>query len=187
MQLYDMKELAKKDAIQAKVDQEKLARFRQIVFERKEKKLVIKEEKNSDMQAVKLLKDEIEKGTQNNIAKRENEKMHLLKMLEENEENKKEKFREREKVRQQDIRSQEEYAQMLDQQEADRVREFKNRMKRMQGLMDKMADTVVADQKKKQMLEDESIRNAFIDKEENDRLIELKKINLNKQYKKDNK
>jgi len=61
---------------------------------------------------------------------------------------------------------------MLDKQEADRANEFALRMKKMQGLMNRMADTVVADQKERQKLEDERIKNAFVEREEQERINE---------------
>lgn len=82
------------------------------------------------------------------MEKRENEKRHLMRMLKENEENKQEKEKDKERERQKDIHSQEEYARMLDKQEADRANEFGTRMKKMQSLMNRMADTVVAEKRK---------------------------------------
>jgi len=64
---------------------------------------------------------------------------------------------------------------MLDKQEADRANEFATRMNKMQGLMNRMADTVVADQRDKQNEEEKRIKNAFIEREEQERQAELDK------------
>lgn len=82
---------------------------------------MLKQEKHNDMETVKRLKEELEAESNMIMAKRKNEKLHLMKMLEENEENKKDKFKKKEHQRQQDIKSQEDYAKMLDKQEADRA------------------------------------------------------------------
>jgi len=83
------------------------------------------------------LKEELETESKMIVVKKENEKLHLLKMLEENEENKKQKLKEKERIRQEDIFAQEEYAKMLDQQERERANEFQKRMNKMQELMNK--------------------------------------------------
>jgi len=187
MSLYDSKEESKKVAQQRKVDQEKIDRAKQIEIENKQKRKIMKEEKSNDMKTVQRLKEELEAESKMNMDKRENEKRHLMRMLKENDENKKEKNKEREKERQNDIHSQEEYARMLDKQEADRANEFATRMKKMQGLMNRMADTVVADQREKQRQEDDRIKNAFAEREEQERINELEKFQLNKKQKHDNK
>jgi len=132
-----MKEENKKEELRIRIGQEKIDRARQIQNEKKEKKKVQKNEKLSDLRTVNRLKDELETESKMIIAKRENEKRHLMKMLEENEENKKQKQKHKERIKQEDIFSQEEYAKMLDQQERDRASEFQIRMKRMQELMNK--------------------------------------------------
>lgn len=132
-----MKEENKKEELRIRIGQEKIDRARQIQNEIKDKKKVQKNEKLSDLRTVNRLKEELETESKMIIAKRENEKRHLMKMLEENEENKKQKLKHKERIKQEDIFSQEEYAKMLDQQERDRANEFQTRMKRMQELMNK--------------------------------------------------
>ena len=75
--------------------------------------------------------------------KKRQEKEYFVKMLAENAENQKIKQKKREKERLEDIRMQEEYARMLDQQEADRKREREAREKRQQEFMNRMADGVL--------------------------------------------
>ena len=48
-----------------------------------------------------------------------------------------------------DIKAQQEYTRMLEQQEKDRLNEIMNREKRAQDFMNKMADTVIKDMDKK--------------------------------------
>jgi len=185
--LYDIKEESKRSAQQRKIDQEKIDRAKQIDLENKQKRRILKEEKSNDYKTVQRLKEELEAESKMNMEKRENEKRHLMKMLKENEDNKQEKEKQKERERQKDIHSQEEYARMLDKQEADRANEFATRMKKMQSLMNRMADTVVADQREKQRSEDERIKSAFVEREEQERIAELEKFQLTKKQKSDNK
>ena len=64
-------------------------------------------------------------------------------MLLENEKQKPKSLEDRERERQEDIRSQKEYSKMSEKQDEDRVNEFKAREKRAQEFMNKMADTVI--------------------------------------------
>ena len=78
-------------------------------------------------------------------------------MLQENEKNLEIQKQLKEKERQEDIRAQEAYARMLDQQEQDRLNEIAAREKRAQDFMNRMADGVLKELDNIQKKEDEMI------------------------------
>ena len=67
----------------------------------------------------------------------------MIRMFEENEENKRKMLAIQEEEKQRDQKAQEDYARMLDRQEEDRLNEIKAREERQQQLMARMADTVL--------------------------------------------
>ena len=85
-------------------------------------------------------------------------------MMQENEANKKKQLDIREQERVNDIRSMEDYARMLDKQEEDRLNEIKAREERQQLLMARMADTVLKEQKQKNLEEDLMLLKQFDEK-----------------------
>lgn len=113
--------------------------------------------------------------------KRRDERVYMLKMMEENEENKRRQNEIKEIERQNDIKSMEDYAKMLDKQEEDRLNETKAREERQQLLMARMADTVLKEQKQKNHDEDLMLlkqieEKELLDKAEDERrMIQLKK------------
>jgi hypothetical protein len=123
----------------------------------------------------------------------------MLKMMQENDENKKRQLEAREQERLNDIKSMEDYARMLDKQEEDRLNEMKAREERQQLLMARMADTVLKEQKQKNLEEDMMLlrqieEKELLDKQEDDRRAaqlsrqkqEIRKI-LDKQVEEKNK
>ena len=78
-------------------------------------------------------------------------------MLLENKKNQEMAKIQKEKERQEDIRAQEAYARMLDQQEQDRLNEIAAREKRAQDFMNRMADGVLKELDNIQKKEDEMI------------------------------
>ena len=70
-------------------------------------------------------------------------------MLEENEANKRRQKSEEEVQRLQDLQAQDEYSKMLEKQENDRQTEAKERERRAQEFMNKMADNVLEKMDKK--------------------------------------
>ena len=75
-----------------------------------------------------------------------------------------------------DIRAQEEYTRMLQKQEQDRADEFKNREKRAQKFMNRMADTVIKKMDQKQATEDDKIRRYELEKEMRERMDDEKRM-----------
>jgi len=64
---------------------------------------------------------------------------------------------------------------MLDQQEKDRANALKAKEERMKKLMGRMADTVVKQQKDKNLEEEKRIRDAFLEREKKEIMDELNK------------
>ena len=112
--------------------------------------------------------------------KREQEKVYLKKMLEENEKEKSKKLAQEEKERLEDVAAQEEHARMLDKQQADREFEFGQREKRAQDFMNRMASTVIAQQNSRQDAENEQIHKYEQERELRLRLEDEKRMNLAK-------
>ena len=90
-------------------------------------------------------------------------------MLVENENQKKVQLREQERERVEDIKAQDAYNKMLEQQEKDRAKEIADREKRAQEFMGRMADTVIKNMDLKQKEEEDKIRQYEQDKETADR------------------
>lgn len=90
-------------------------------------------------------------------------------MLHENELQKKYQQNEQEKERLEDIKAQEAYNRMLEQQENDRTKEIADREKRAQEFMGRMADTVIKNMDAKQREEEDKIREYEREKEMADR------------------
>lgn len=65
---------------------------------------------------------------------------------------------------------------MLDKQEYDRANEFKNREKRAQEFMNKMADTVLRKMDDKQRDEDNKIRKYEMEKEMRERMEDERRM-----------
>lgn len=97
--------------------------------------------------------------------KREQERAYLQKMLQENEITKAKAEANKAAERDQDIAAQEEYARMLDQQEADRQREFEQREKRAQDFMNRLASGVIAQQQDKRNEEDKNLQRYEMERE----------------------
>lgn len=98
-------------------------------------------------------------------------------MLVENEKYKVKATAEKEKERLEDVYSQEQYARMLDKQEADRANEVKAREQRAQEFMNRMADTVIKGMDSRAREEEEKIKRYEMEKELRERMADEKKIN----------
>lgn len=98
-------------------------------------------------------------------------------MLEENERNKRRQKDDEENQRLEDLRAQEEYAKMLEKQEADRQLEMKERERRAQEFMNKMADNVLQKMDQKQKFEDEMLLRYENEREMRQRQIEDRRLN----------
>jgi len=95
---------------------------------------------------VNRLKEEMEMERQLQMEKRRQEKEYLQKMLRENESNKQNANNQRQAEIKADVQAQYEYGQMLDKQEADRLREFRAREARAQNFMNTLASDVISKQ-----------------------------------------
>ena len=154
VELMELKEQERDFLYKEKVLQEKLLRDRQLAEEKKRRKLDARQQKDLDNRLVQRLQEELHADQIALDNKRREEREYMLRMMEENEENKRRQQEVKDVEKQNDIRSMEDYAKMLDKQEEDRLNEIKAREERQQHLMARMAGTVLKEQKQKNLDED---------------------------------
>ena len=129
-----------------KILAEKESRDKQLREEKARKRTEQKELFRAEVDLVNRLKAEMEQERKVQEDKRRQEKEYLQRMLLENEKNKKEQLDAAKKQMKHDVLAQEEYGKMLDKQEADRIREFKERENRTQTFMNSLASNVISKQ-----------------------------------------
>ena len=133
---------------------EKYSRDKQLKDENTRKRQEQKAEKQIDELLVRKIKEEMEDQARVAAQRREEERHHLRKVLQDNEEYKKKMAEEAKREKDADVRAQQEYTRLVEQQESKRAAEFKAREDRAKKLMSMMADTVIKDQKE-QILDEE--------------------------------
>jgi hypothetical protein len=141
--LLEEKERDRLDENSRKIENEKRNRDQQLQDEKQRKKMIQRQEFQQEQEVVKRLQDEMEDERQQVMQRRTQEKDYLQTMLKENEFQKKIQLDEKEKERVDDIKAQDAYNRMLEQQEIDRANEVAEREKRAQEFMGKMADNVL--------------------------------------------
>ena len=174
VEIMELKEREREIMYKEKILQEKMLRDKQLHEEKKRKRNDEKQQKNLDDRLVQRLQEELKADQVAFEEKRRDERNYMLKMMQENEENKKRQMEIKENERLSDIRSMEDYARMLDKQEEDRINEMKSREERQQLLMARMADTVLKEQKQKNLDEDLMLlrqieEKEILDKQEDER------------------
>ncbi|OMJ85367.1 hypothetical protein SteCoe_13340 [Stentor coeruleus] len=181
IEMMELKEKERDLMYREKVMQEKLLRDKQLGEEKRRKRLDERQQRELDEKLVMRLQEELKADQVAFEEKRRDERIYMLKMMEENEENKKRQMEIKEFERQNDVKSMEDYAKMLDKQEEDRLNEIKAREERQQLLMARMADTVLKEQKQKNHEEDLMLlkqieEKELLDKAEDERrMLQLKK------------
>jgi hypothetical protein len=181
IELMELKEKEREMIYKEKVLQEKMLRDKQLAEEKRRKKMDSKQQKDLDQKLVNRLQEELRADQQALEEKRREERAYMLRMMEENEENKRRQLEVKELEKAKDIKSMEDYAKMLDKQEEDRINEIKAREERQQHLMARMADTVLKEQKQKNLEEDLMLlrqieEKELLDKSEDERrLLQLQK------------
>lgn len=125
---------------------------------------------------VNRLKEEMEMERQLQMEKRRQEKEYLQKMLRENEANKQSANNQRQAEIKADVQAQFEYGQMLDKQEADRLREFRAREARAQNFMNTLASDVIAKQQNRIRGEQEALLRFEQEKEMRARLEDERRM-----------
>ena len=125
---------------------------------------------------VNRLKEEMEMERQLQMEKRRQEKEYLQKMLRENEANKQSANNQRQAEIKADVQAQFEYGQMLDKQEADRLREFRAREARAQNFMNTLASDVIAKQQNRIRDEQEALLRYEQEKEMRARLEDERRM-----------
>ena len=174
VEIMELKEKEREMMYKEKIMQEKMLRDKQLAEEKRRKKNEDKQQRNLDEKLVQRLQEELRADQIAFEEKRREERTYMLRMMEENEENKKRQLEMREMERLNDIKSMEDYARMLDKQEEDRLNEMKAREERQQLLMARMADTVLKEQKQKNLEEDLMLlrqieEKEILDKQEDER------------------
>lgn len=199
IEMMELKEQERELMYKEKIMQEKMLRDKQLAEEKRRKRLEEKQQRVLDEKLVNRLQEELKADQVAFEEKRKEERAYMLRMMQENEENKRRQLELKEFERLNDIRSMEDYAKMLDKQEEDRLNEMKAREERQQLLMARMADTVLKEQKQKNLEEDLMLlrqieEKELLDKQEDERRMtqlqrqkmEIRKI-LDKQVEEKNK
>ena len=117
VKLLGMREQEKRDLARIKTQQEKESRDRQLMEEKRKRRVDEKTAFRAEVDLVDRLKKEMEAERQLQAEKREQERNYLKKMLIENEMNKKKAESEKAHERAMDVQAQEEHVRMLDKQE----------------------------------------------------------------------
>ena len=129
-----------------KIMAEKESRDKQLREEKARKRTEQKDLFRSEVELVNRLKSEMEAERKIQEEKRRQEKEYLQRMLIENEKNKRQQSDQMKAQMKADVLAQEEYGKMLDKQESDRIREFKERENRAQTFMNGLASNVIGKQ-----------------------------------------
>ena len=169
IELLSEKEKERLRETQSKIENEKRSRDQQLQEEKIRKRLAEKQEYQQEQEVVHRLQAEMEEERRAANEKRLQEKEYLQRMLVENELQKKHQQAEFDKEKDEDIKAQEAYNNMLEQQEKDRANEIAERERRAQEFMGKMADTVIKNMDAKQREEEDKIRQYEMEKEMKDR------------------
>jgi hypothetical protein len=107
---------------------------------------------------VKKIVEEIDKEKKQAIVKKEEERIALKKLLEENEIRKLVLADQLQKEREQDLKACYDYARVLDQQEKDRADYFKIRERKSSDFMSQVVDGVIKEINNKTKIEEENIK-----------------------------
>jgi len=138
-------ERGKFDEMKARVLKEKENRDIQLKEEKKRKRDEKKKNMAFEKDLVTRIVEDMEKEKQLAAMKKQHEKEALMKVLLENEENKKKRYEDLLKEREEDVKTCEDNAKVLDKQEKDRENYFKNKERKANEFSKKMADTVIKD------------------------------------------
>jgi hypothetical protein len=134
------------------------------------------ENKQYERSIVERNKKDLEDDRLNQIQKKQYEKAYLKKMMDENEENKRKQIEEQNYQKELEKKDIVDYTKMLDQQEIDRLEEIKQRERKTQDLMNKVADTVLKDLDKKRKSEEDKVLQYQREKELRDRMDDDERI-----------
>ncbi|CEM09639.1 unnamed protein product [Vitrella brassicaformis CCMP3155] len=142
-------EVQKEEEFKKKTMKEKVDRDEQLALDNKRRKEEDEVRQKEEKQFLARIDKELQKEKKKEQAKKDNERHIIRKLMEENEQEQIEKARKKKEDQEADLRSMEEYVRILDQQEAARESELKERLDRQRNLMDRMKDTVVKMQENK--------------------------------------
>lgn len=176
VKLLGQREAEKAQQVKQKIEVEKASRDKQLKEEKQRKRVEEKQNFAAECELVNRLKEEMEAERRLQDDKRKQERDYLQKMLVENEANKAKMETTKQAEMKADILAQEEYARMLDKQEADRVREFKQREARAQNFMNQLATTVIAKQQARINNENDVIHRYEAEREMRARLEDERRV-----------
>ena len=155
-------------------EKEKLDKqFQEELVRKKQKEL---EEKNYEKLYVQRIQEEIKQEQESLQHKRELEKEYQRKMMEENELNKKRQREEDAIRRQQEKTDMKNYIDFMDKQEADQLKQAKEKELRTQTLMSQMANKTIKEIDKKRMEEEEKAYRYQQENELRDKLDEEERL-----------
>jgi hypothetical protein len=132
---------------------------------------------NQEKEYINRLKQEMEQERNLQLEKRKQEKEYLQRMMMENERNKLRQKEEDSRQRDEDAKAQDEYTRMLEKQEADKFNEMKQRERRAQEFMNRMAGNVLAKMSEKQQQEDDMLVRYENERENRQRQLEDRRAN----------
>ena len=157
---------------QRKINQERALRDEQLFLEHKRKAMFAEEKRNYEGALVAKLQKEIKEEKDNAVQKRLKELTECRKLIKENELAKATMAEKKKKERADDAAALERYEKHLEEQDKKRAEEMKQRELRMQARMNKMKETVIDRQGKKEKEEELKLLKQVQERESREELKE---------------
>jgi hypothetical protein len=183
IELQARREREREEEYKQKVLQEKQLRDRQLADEKRRKKMESRQQREMDGQLVRRLQEELMNEQKNFEDKRKDERAYMQRMMRENEEQKQKVVAMQASEHHNDVKTQQDYARMLDQLEQDRLHELQKREERQQQLMARMADGVLKEQNLKSKEEDLMLLRQIEEREELDRMEDERRMEIQRRQK----
>lgn len=139
---------------QRKIDEERNLRDEQLYLEHRKKAMYAEEKRNYENSLVEKLQKEIKEEKDNAVNKRKKELTECRKLITENEVAKAEVVKKKKIQKEEDAAALIRYEKLLEEQEIKRKLEIEKREERMQARMNKMKETVIDRQDKKEKEEE---------------------------------
>jgi len=167
VEIEQWKEMEKEREVETKEKaiKEKVDRDEQLAFERKRRDAELAKTEKEEKALVEKIVREMEQEKIRMVAKKVQQREAMLRIMEENMEERRIKEEQKMKQQEMEIEGMREYNRILDQQEQARAEALESRINRQKELMEKMKENVVAQQQAKG---DEDARRAQKQKEERD-------------------
>ena len=146
LDVWKKSEEEKVSCMRARCLVEKKQRDDQLLYDKKTREEEASFERTADALAVARLEKEIELEKLKAEKKKVQQRKHMERVFQENEENQRQKAQQKKDNIERDVAMMKEFARIKDQQEADRAAEKEARILRQKNLMERMANTVLAQQ-----------------------------------------